>query len=121
MAETEGLFGRRPPLAAQMRPASLDEVIGQNHLLQAGSPLRTLADPESDATGSSVVLWGPPGVGKTTLAKVIARSSGRRFMELSAVSAGVKDVREVMEQARLATDVGEKPPVLFLDEIHRRL
>lgn len=119
MAETEGLFGRRPPLAAQMRPASLDEVIGQNHLLQAGSPLRTLADPESDATGSSVILWGPPGVGKTTLAKVIARSSGRRFMELSAVSAGVKDVREVMEQARLATDVGEKPPVLFLDEIHR--
>lgn len=119
MAETEGLFGRRPPLAAQMRPASLDEVIGQDHLLQAGSPLRTLADPESEATGSSVILWGPPGVGKTTLAKVIARSSGRRFMELSAVSAGVKDVREVMEQARLATDVGQKPPVLFLDEIHR--
>ncbi|CAI8405297.1 MAG: putative AAA domain-containing protein [Cellulomonadaceae bacterium TMED98] len=119
MADQPGLFSGRPPLAAQMRPTSLDEVIGQDHLLHPGSPLRTLADPDSSVPGTSVMLWGPPGVGKTTLAKVIARSSGRQFMELSAVTAGVKDVREVMEQARVAGDVGEKPPVLFLDEIHR--
>ena len=119
MADQPGLFSGRPPLAAQMRPTSLDEVIGQDHLLHPGSPLRTLADPDSSVPGTSVMLWGPPGVGKTTLAKVIARSSGRQFMELSAVTAGVKDVREVMEQARVAGDVGHKPPVLFLDEIHR--
>lgn len=119
MLEQSALFGGRAPLAAQMRPETLDEVVGQDHLLQPGSPLRTLADPDSEHSGSSVVLWGPPGVGKTTLAKVIARSSHRRFMELSAVTAGVKDVREVMDQARVAIDTGEKPPVLFLDEIHR--
>jgi len=119
MAQDGGLFGARAPLAAQMRPTSLDEVIGQDHLLHQGSPLRTLADPSSDAPGTSVILWGPPGVGKTTLAKVIARSSGREFMELSAVTAGVKDVREVMDHARRITDMGEKTPVLFLDEIHR--
>ena len=119
MAAEGGLFGARAPLAAQMRPTSLDEVIGQEHLLQPGSPLRTLADPSNDAPGTSVILWGPPGVGKTTLAKVIARSSGRQFMELSAVTAGVKDVREVTDHARRITDMGEKTPVLFLDEIHR--
>jgi len=119
MAAEGGLFGARAPLAAQMRPTSLNEVIGQEHLLQPGSPLRTLADPSNDAPGTSVILWGPPGVGKTTLAKVIARSSGRQFMELSAVTAGVKDVREVMDHARRITDMGEKTPVLFLDEIHR--
>jgi len=119
MAAEGGLFGARAPLAAQMRPTSLDEVIGQEHLLQPGSPLRTLADPSNDAPGTSVILWGPPGVGKTTLAKVIARSSGRQCMELSAVTAGVKDVREVMDHARRITDMGEKTPVLFLDEIHR--
>jgi len=119
MAHEGGLFGARAPLAAQMRPTSLDEVIGQEHLLQPGSPLRTLADPSNDSPGTSVILWGPPGVGKTTLAKVIARSSGREFMELSAVTAGVKDVREVMDHARRIADMGEKTPVLFLDEIHR--
>ena len=119
MAQDGGLFGARAPLAAQMRPTSLDEVIGQDHLLHQGSPLRSLADPSNDAPGTSVILWGPPGVGKTTLAKVIARSSGREFMELSAVTAGVKDVREVMDHARRITDMGEKTPVLFLDEIHR--
>lgn len=119
MSGDGALFSQRAPLAAQMRPTSLDDVIGQTHLLQQGSPLRTLADPDSDQPGSSVILWGPPGVGKTTLAKVIARSSGREFMELSAVTAGVKDVREVMDHARRLLDVGQKTPVLFLDEIHR--
>jgi len=119
MSDPGALFSQRAPLAAQMRPTSLDDVIGQDHLLQQGSPLRTLADPDSDQPGSSVILWGPPGVGKTTLAKVIARSSGREFMELSAVTAGVKDVREVMDHARRLIDVGQKTPVLFLDEIHR--
>jgi putative ATPase len=119
MSGDGALFSKRAPLAAQMRPTSLDDVIGQDHLLQQGSPLRTLADSDSDQPGSSVILWGPPGVGKTTLAKVIARSSGREFMELSAVTAGVKDVREVMDHARRLLDVGQKTPVLFLDEIHR--
>lgn len=113
------LFSGRAPLAAAMRPRTLDEVVGQDHLLTEGSPLRTLAAPAGDAPGTSVVLWGPPGVGKTTLAKVIAGSSGREFMELSAVNAGVKDVREVMERARRVTDLGGHTPVLFLDEIHR--
>ena len=81
--------------------------------------MATLADPEATAPGTSVILWGPPGVGKTTLAKVIAQSSHREFMELSAVTAGVKDVREVMDQARRVADLGGKTPVLFLDEIHR--
>ena len=119
MSEGGALFSQRAPLAAQMRPTTLDDVIGQDHLLHQGSPLRTLADPNTSQPGSSVILWGPPGVGKTTLAKVIARSSGREFMELSAVTAGVKDVREVMDHARRLLDVGQKTPVLFLDEIHR--
>jgi len=119
MSEGGALFSQRAPLAAQMRPTTLDDVIGQDHLLHQGSPLRTLADPHTSQPGSSVILWGPPGVGKTTLAKVIARSSGREFMELSAVTAGVKDVREVMDHARRLLDVGQKTPVLFLDEIHR--
>ena len=119
MSDSGALFGARAPLAAQMRPNSLDEVIGQDHLLQPGSPLRSLADPTNSSPGTSVILWGPPGVGKTTLAKVIARSSGREFMELSAVTAGVKDVREVMDHARRITELGDKTPVLFLDEIHR--
>jgi len=102
-----------------MRPRSLDEVIGQDHLLVEGGPLRALAHSSPGQIGTSVILWGPAGVGKTTLAKVIAQSSGREFLELSAVSAGVKDVREAMERARQALDVGSSPPVLFLDEIHR--
>lgn len=108
------------PLPVRMRPVSLDEVAGQQHLLGPGSPLLTLADPEGNAAGAvSVILWGPPGTGKTTLAQAIARSSGRRFVELSAVTAGVKDVREVMTEAVTQRDLYGQSTILFLDEIHR--
>ncbi|WP_336992446.1 replication-associated recombination protein A [Leucobacter sp. VD1] len=108
------------PLAVRMRPRNLDEVVGQAHLLRPGSPLRALAA-EASATSSTVslILWGPPGTGKTTLAQVVAQSSGRRFVELSAVTAGVKDVRTVMERAVNERDLYGSPTVLFLDEIHR--
>ncbi len=115
-----GLRSGATPLAVRMRPTSLDEVAGQRHLLTPGSPLVALADDASGRSGSvSVILWGPPGTGKTTLAQAIARSSGRRFVELSAVSAGVKDVRQVMEEARSSRDLYGVSTVLFLDEIHR--
>lgn len=103
-----------------MRPSSLDEIAGQEHLLRPGSPLVALADPSRASTGAvSVILWGPPGTGKTTLAQAIARSSGRRFVELSAVTAGVKDVREVMQEALTQRDLYGTSTILFLDEIHR--
>ncbi len=103
-----------------MRPRSLDEVVGQQHLLNPGSPLRVLAaDSEGGGGAVSVILWGPPGTGKTTLAQAIAHSSGRRFVELSAITAGVKDVRTVMERALNDRDLYGMATVLFLDEIHR--
>ncbi len=103
-----------------MRPTSLDEVAGQRHLLRPGSPLVTLADPDTAGRRAvSVILWGPPGTGKTTLAQAIARSSSRRFVELSAVTAGVRDVREVMQEALTQRDLYDQSTVLFLDEIHR--
>jgi len=108
------------PLAVRMRPTSLEEVAGQKHLLRPGSPLVNLANDKTGMSGSvSVILWGPPGTGKTTLAQAIAHGSGRRFVELSAVTAGVKDVREVMEKARADRDLYGLSTVLFLDEIHR--
>ena len=117
------LFGADPaasPLAVRMRPRTLDELVGQGHLLAPGSPLRRLAGGEGGAAGPvSVILWGPPGSGKTTLANVVSRAVGRRFVELSAVTAGVKDVRRVMEEARDARDLNQQVTVLFLDEIHR--
>lgn len=111
----------RPPLAVRMRPRSLDEVAGQRHLLRPGSPLRQLAEAEGSGPAglSSVILWGPPGTGKTTLAHVIARGPRRRFVELSAITAGVKDVRRVMDQALQDRDFRGVTTVLFLDEIHR--
>jgi len=114
------LFQGQTPLAVRMRPTSLDEVAGQAHLLKPGSPLVALADPEAKKPGTvSVILWGPPGTGKTTLAQAIARSSGRRFVELSAITAGVKDVREVMQEALNQRDLYGQSTILFLDEIHR--
>lgn len=121
MTSASALFQGQTPLAVRMRPTSLDEVAGQGHLLRPGSPLVTLAGTESSASGSavSVILWGPPGTGKTTLAQAIARSSGRRFVELSAITAGVKDVREVMQEALTQRDLYGQSTILFLDEIHR--
>ncbi|RQP09945.1 MAG: replication-associated recombination protein A [Microbacteriaceae bacterium] len=120
MTGQQGLRTGSTPLAVRMRPTSLDEVAGQRHLLTPGSPLVNLARDATDESGSvSVILWGPPGTGKTTLAQAIARSSGRRFVELSAVTAGVKDVRQVMDEARSTRDLYGISTVLFLDEIHR--
>ncbi|TVS82975.1 replication-associated recombination protein A [Mycobacterium helveticum] len=103
------------PLAVRMRPATLDEVVGQGHLLAPGSPLRRLVEGSGVA---SAILYGPPGSGKTTLAALISRATGRRFEALSALSAGVKDVRAVIDQARRALLHGEQT-VLFIDEVHR--
>ena len=115
-----GLRSGATPLAVRMRPTSLDEVAGQRHLLTPGSPLVALASDRTGESGSvSVILWGPPGTGKTTLAQAIARSSGRKFVELSAGTAGVRDVRQVMEEARASRDLYGLSTVLFLDEIHR--
>ena len=120
MTTPTALFQGQTPLAVRMRPTSLDEVAGQGHLLTPGSPLRQLASSDAASPRAvSVILWGPPGTGKTTLAQAIARSSGRRFVELSAVTAGVKDVREVMQEALTQRDLYGQSTILFLDEIHR--
>lgn len=103
------------PLAVRMRPRTLDEVIGQEHLLRENSPLRRLVEGRG---GSSVILYGPPGTGKTTLANLVASTSGRHFVSLSALSAGVKDVRAVIDDARTRQIHGQRT-VLFIDEVHR--
>ena len=110
------------PLAVRMRPETLDEVVGQQHVLGEGSPLRRLADPLSQGSltaPSSIILFGPPGVGKTTLAYIVAKQSGRAFEELSAVTSGVKDVRAVLERAHGRLVTSHKETVLFIDEVHR--
>lgn len=104
------------PLAARMRPRTLDEVVGQDHLLASGSPLRRLV--EGDAP-MSLILFGPPGTGKTTLALIVSSATNRRFAQLSALNAGVKDVREVIARAKAELGRTGRQTVLFIDEIHR--
>ena len=104
------------PLAVRMRPRTLDEVVGQQHLTRGGSPLRKIT--EHDAA-LSALLWGPPGTGKTTLAYVISQVTRRRFVELSAVSAGVKDVRAAIDGARRELGMSGTQTILFIDEVHR--
>ena len=104
------------PLAVRMRPRSLDEIVGQQHLLTPGSPLRRLVEGDQPM---SVLLWGPPGTGKTTIAAVVSHQTSRRFVELSAVTAGVKDVRQVIDAARRELTHRQAETVLFIDEVHR--
>ena len=115
-ASAEAAEQATAPLAVRMRPRTLAEVIGQGHLTRDGSPLRKLADTDAPM---SVLLWGPPGTGKTTLAYVVANVTRRRFVELSAVSAGVKDVRAAIETARGQLGLTGEQTVLFIDEVHR--
>ena len=130
--ETDGLFSLTPPgdaqqpaftapsadspLPVRMRPASLDELVGQQHLLAPGSPLRQLV---TGTSPMSVILWGPPGTGKTTIAHLVATATNRKFVAMSALSAGVKDVRAVIDTARRERRHGGPPTVLFIDEVHR--
>ncbi|MCA9104693.1 MAG: replication-associated recombination protein A [Planctomycetales bacterium] len=113
--ERENLCSAQP-LAARMRPASLDEFVGQQQFLGPGKLLRRLI--ESDRLGS-VLFYGPPGCGKTTLARLLAQASRRRFQQLSAIETGVKDLREVLQAARNELATGGRPTLLFIDEIHR--
>jgi len=115
-AAAETRIAQRAPLAARLRPTRLDDIVGQQHLLGPGKPLRRLI--EADRL-TSVILWGPPGCGKTTLAKLIARHTAKEFITLSAVSASVKDVRAIIERARQRLGERDVGTILFLDEVHR--
>ncbi|MEN9710609.1 MAG: hypothetical protein RL441_601 [Actinomycetota bacterium] len=106
------------PLAVRMRPRRLEDLVGQREILAPGTPLRRLLDGDSKAA-VSVILWGPPGTGKTTLASMIAGAGNRSFVELSAISSGVKDVREVIEKSKMQLATSGVGTVLFIDEVHR--
>jgi putative ATPase len=105
-----------PPLAERMRPTKLENYIGQQHLVGEKAVLRRMIE---NGAISSIILWGPPGVGKTTLARIIANQLNRPFYILSAVSSGVKDVREVLDKAKNSRFFNSPTPLLFIDEIHR--
>ncbi|MCI5825306.1 MAG: replication-associated recombination protein A [Arcanobacterium sp.] len=107
------------PLAVRMRPRTVSEVLGQDHLLRPGQPLRRLIEPDGRGAPSSVFLWGPPGIGKTTLAYLVARQGNREFVEISAVSAGVKELRDVIHHAKDLLVTSGRETVLFIDEVHR--
>ena len=111
-----GASAANAPLAVRMRPRTLDELVGQQHLLAPGSPLRQVIEGDQPLT---ILLWGPPGTGKTTVASLISNHTDRRFVEVSAVSAGVKDVRDVIAGARTALANTGRETVLFVDEVHR--